>query len=122
MSKKVEVVKSARGRKPIEIKYPRGAFTIEELFALNDVANGGKVKCRLTIRQKVKDAVKDGVLSVMDPVRTKKIGAPAQRFISTAARNAAKKASEASRRKVKVAKVEKPAESVVEVKAEPVTA
>lgn len=76
------VTKTARGRKPLNIKFPQGAFTVDQLFDLNSVTNGGFVKCELTARNHIKRALKADVL-VKLPEKAKKgtVGAPAFKFI-----------------------------------------
>lgn len=68
------------GRKPLKIRYPKGAFTIDELFAANSKANGGTVKCELTIRNHIKRDLAEGKLVQVEKVLTGKAGAPAFRF------------------------------------------
>lgn len=64
-----------------EIKYPRGAFTINELHALNKE----NVKAQLTIWKHVKTHVADNFLTKLDDtVHTGKRGKPATKYIRTA--------------------------------------
>lgn len=69
------------GRPAAELTYPRGAFTINELFE----ANKDKVKWPLTVRQHVEKQVKAGFLSKLpDTEKTGKVGKPAFRYMRSA--------------------------------------
>ena len=76
------VTKSTRGRKPLNVKFPQGAFTVDQLFALNDKAKGGAVKCELTARNHIKRALASEILVKLPEKRlTGTVGAPAFKFI-----------------------------------------
>ena len=92
------VTKSVRGRKPLNIKFPQGAFTVDQLFALNDKAKGGVLKCELTARNHIKRGLKSDVLvKLPEKLATGKVGAPAFKFILKARHqaNLAKRAKRA---------------------------
>ncbi len=85
--------KRSVGRPPAEIKYPRGIFTLNELFELNHTpkksngrgkkANPAKI-CKLTIIKHVNARLADGVLTKLpETVKTGKPGKPAFRYILT---------------------------------------
>lgn len=79
---KTTVINSTRGRKPLNIKFPQGAFTVEQLFALNDKSKGGVVKCELTARNHIKRALAADVLvKLPEKLKTGTVGAPAFKFI-----------------------------------------
>lgn len=87
-------VKVSPGRNPLNVTYPKGAFTVEQLFALNSQANGGPVKCELTIRNHIKKALASGkIVRLPEKAVTGTVGAPAFRFQlkSAADYNAARK-------------------------------
>jgi hypothetical protein len=68
------------GRPALDIKFPAGAFTINELHALNPQA-----KWSLTIRQHVQKQLKAGWLTKLPKTRpTGGVGKPADLFIRTA--------------------------------------
>lgn len=74
--------KSTRGRKPLNVKYPQGAFTVDQLFTLNDKAKGGVIKCELTARNHIKRGLASDVLvKLPEKLTTGKVGAPAFKFI-----------------------------------------
>jgi len=76
------VTKSARGRKPLAIKFPQGAFTVDQLFALNDKTKGGVIKCELTARNHIKRGLASDVLvKLPEKLKTGTVGAPAFKFI-----------------------------------------
>ena len=88
-------VKVTPGRKPLKVTYPKGPFTVEQLFTLNDKATGGSVKCELTIRNHIKRELASGKLvQLAEKATTGTVGAPAYRFQlkSAADYNAARKA------------------------------
>jgi hypothetical protein len=91
-------VKSTRGRKPLKVKFPTGAFTVDQLFAMNDKAKGGSVKCELTARNHIKRGLATGKLvKLADKLNTGKVGAPAFKFqlASYAKHNEARRAKKA---------------------------
>ena len=55
------VTKSTRGRKPLNVKLPQGAFTIGQFFGMNDKSKGGVMKCELTARNHVNRGVQAGL-------------------------------------------------------------
>ena len=84
------------GRPALDIKFPAGAFTINELHSLNPQA-----KWSLTIRQHVQKQLKVGWLSKLPKTRpTGGVGKPSDLFIRTAvlkgieARKAARSAND----------------------------
>lgn len=69
------------GRPAFNLKFPRGAFTIAQLFELNKAT----VKWSLTIRQHVEKELAKGFLTKLtETVKTGKVGKPAHKFIRTA--------------------------------------
>ena len=92
--------KSTRGRKPLKIKFPQGAFTVDQLFALNSKENGGNVKCELTARNHIKRGLASGTLvKLAEKLTTGKVGAPAYKFIlaSRHKQNEARRAKRAAK-------------------------
>ena len=92
---------SRLGRKPAVIKYPKGAFTVEQLFALNSKIDGkGNVKCELTARNHIARGLANGKLvKLAEKVATGKAGAPAFKFQLKAAAdyNAIRRANKAAK-------------------------
>lgn len=122
------------GRPSFKITYPRGAFTINQLFELNKTT----VKWPLTVRQHVEKQIAGGFLTLLDStVKTGKVGKPAFRYIRTAVAKSieARKATKASGpvgpgvveaptvvAETAIPLTEVPAESLPAVVAEPVSA
>ena len=76
------VTKSTRGRKQLNIKFPQGAFSVDQLFALNDKAKGGVIKCELTARNHIKRGLaKDTLVKLPEKFTTGTVGAPAFKYI-----------------------------------------
>ena len=102
---------AVRGRKQLKVKFPKGPFTVEELFEMNNKATGkGTVKCVLTARNHIKRGLATGKLVKLAEKATKgTVGAPAYRFQLKAAveYNEARKAKKAV---VKVATTPQPAQ------------
>lgn len=68
------------GRPSAELKYPRGAFTVKDLFELNK----GTVKWELTVRQHVEKQVESHFLTKLEnTVQTGKPGRPNFKYIRT---------------------------------------
>jgi hypothetical protein len=83
------------GRPAAEIKYPRGIFTMKELFALNRCGSDTGV-CKLTVIKHVDAEVQAKFLTLLkDRVMTGKVGKPAHRFIRTAVYKGLKQARKA---------------------------
>jgi hypothetical protein len=81
----VDVVKKKAGRPKAEIKFPRGIFTVDSLFAFNKAKDpNGKGVSKLTIRKRIVEEVKNGFLTEVDALKTGKVGQPAAQFIRTA--------------------------------------
>ena len=102
---------TVKGRKPLTIKYPKGAFTVDQLFALNAKAEGkGNVKCELTARNHIQRGLANGkLIKLAEKVATGKAGAPAFKFQLKAAAD-----YNAARRAAKAAKAAQPVAPVVE--------
>jgi len=69
--------KITRGRPRYPVKFPKGAFTVDELLALNQP----KVKCELTARNHINRGLKEGKLvKLKEKLTTGTVGAPAYKF------------------------------------------
>jgi hypothetical protein len=77
----VSTVAKKAGRPAFEIKYPKGMFTVDELFDLNNSGKSKKVKCKLTIRNHIQRDLETGVLKQVGSVKTGKAGQPAIQYI-----------------------------------------
>ena len=88
-----------RGRKPLKVNYPTGAFTVDELFARNSKLTGkGNLKCELSARNHIGRGLASGKLvKLTEKLNTGKVGAPAFKFqLATYAKhNAARRAKKA---------------------------
>jgi hypothetical protein len=87
--------KSLRGRKPLTVKFPTGAFTVDQLFSLNS----GLVKCELTARNHIKRGLASGkLMKLAEKLVTGTVGAPAFKFqlASYAKKNANRRAKAAA--------------------------
>lgn len=89
-----EATKSAKGpgRPKAVLKYPRGMFTVEELYELNrgEKGRGKRAKvCRLTVRNHIAEQVASGFLTKVASVDSGKPGQPAHRYLRTAVKAAA---------------------------------
>lgn len=83
------------GRPAAEIKYPRGIFTMKELFALNRCGQNDGV-CKLTVIKHVDAKLEAKFLTLLkDRVMTGKVGKPAHRYIRTAVYKGLKQARKA---------------------------
>jgi hypothetical protein len=103
---------TTKGRKPLKVKYPRGAFTVDQLFELNRKDKGGVVKCELTARNHIKRGLATALLVKLDKkLALGTVGAPAFRYMlkSRAEANQRNLAKAAAKRTA----VEAPAEPVV---------
>lgn len=86
-----EAPKRGPGRPKVTLKYPRGAFTVEELYDLNrgEKGRGKRAKvCKLTIRNHIAEKLGDGFLTEVAPVKSGKVGQPAKRYIRSAVKAA----------------------------------
>lgn len=111
-------VKGTPGRKPAPIVWPRGAFTIKDLFEKNSLANGGSIKVEVTARNAVKRKLISKEVLEVEKVKTGGVGAPATKYIlaSVKAANEKRKAKKASKPKApKAPKAKKAVTPVVEV-------
>ena len=98
-----------RGRKRLAVKFPQGAFTVDQLFALNAKDKGGNVKCVLTARNHVKRGLATGLLVKLSKKLEKRtVGAPAFRFML-------KSRAEANARNLALAKAKSAAQPVEQV-------
>lgn len=81
------------GRPSVNLIFPRGAFTVNQLAALNPNV------CTLTVRKKIDAGVDDKFLTLLkETVKTGVVGKPAFRYIRTAVHKglkAARKSREA---------------------------
>lgn len=89
-----EATKSTKGpgRPKAVLKYPRGMFTVEELYELNrgEKGRGKRAKvCRLTVRNHIAEQVASGFLTKVESVESGKPGQPAHRYLRTAVKAAA---------------------------------
>jgi len=67
--------KAGRPRKPV--KFPKGAFTVDELFA----KNSNVIDCELTARNHISRALASGkLIKLAEKLNTGKVGAPAFKF------------------------------------------
>jgi hypothetical protein len=86
-----ETVKRGPGRPKFDLVYPRGIFTVDELFELNRGPRGrGKSAkvCKLTVRTHIANKVAEGFLTPVEVVKSGKVGQPAKRYIRTAVKSA----------------------------------
>lgn len=104
--------KRSPGRPKHVLKYPRGMFTVEELYELNrgEKGRGKRAKvCRLTVRKHIAEQVALGFLTKVANVDSGKPGQPAHRYLRTAV----KAAADAARAARAAATPETPAEAPV---------
>lgn len=93
------------GAPPKSVKYPRNRFTVERAVEFNPNV------CALTVRNRIKDDVKAGMLVELDPVRQPKggVGRPKFTYCQKAlAGNYAKPATVKPAKTVKAKKVKTP--------------
>lgn len=65
------------GRKPLKVQFPKGEFTVDELFA----KNAHIVDCELTIRNHINRGLASGKLvKLTRKLMTGTVGAPAFKF------------------------------------------
>lgn len=72
------------GRPEKELQWPRGIFTVEDLYELNRGPRGKGRRpqvCKLTVRQHIDRKLESGWLTQVEPLKTGKPGKPASRFI-----------------------------------------
>lgn len=70
---------NTRGRKPLKVKFPTGAFTVDELYALNKPVS--PKFCELTARNHIARGLASGKLvKLSEKLNTGKVGAPAFKF------------------------------------------
>jgi hypothetical protein len=68
-----------RGRKRFPIKFPKGAFTVDELFALNKPVS--PKFCELTARNHITRGLASGKLvKLAEKLKTGTVGAPALKY------------------------------------------
>jgi hypothetical protein len=68
-----------RGRKRFPVKFPKGAFTVDELFALNKPVS--PKFCELTARNHIKRGLANGKLvKLVEKLKTGTVGAPALKY------------------------------------------
>jgi hypothetical protein len=68
-----------RGRKRFPVKFPKGAFTVNDLFALNKAVS--PKFCELTARNHITRNLADGKLvKLKDKLKTGTVGAPALKY------------------------------------------
>lgn len=109
------------GRPKAEIKYPRGIFTVDDLYELNRGPRGrGKRAqvCMLTVRKHIAAQVTAGFLTKVDGLKTGSPGQPAAQFIRSAVKAGREAAWAARKAPVAVPVVEVPVNEVVSVPAE----
>jgi len=77
--------KRGPGAPPKEIKFPRGAFTIASVVALNSHV------CELTVRNKIEAGVASkSLVRLSEDLKTKAVGRPSFRYMTAAAAKAVK--------------------------------
>ncbi len=75
------------GRPKAELKYPRGIFTVMDLYELNRGPRGRGLKakvCTLTVRKHIEAELASGFLTQVRNVKSGRVGKPAAQFIRTA--------------------------------------
>lgn len=91
------------GAPPKSIKFPRGAFTIAAVVALNPNV------CELTVRTKIEKGVASkSLVRLAENLETKRVGRPSFRYM-TKAQNMANKKSRSRAKAPKASKVTAPA-------------
>lgn len=73
------------GRPSALLKYPRGTFTVQDLYKLNAGSNKKNPKvCVLTVRKHIENGVASKFLTQVKTAVTGKVGKPANQYIRTA--------------------------------------